>query len=1204
MTNLLILFLFINNLGGLIMLGNLIKKNKNLNIFLVDLDLSSQGSDLYEKLKSDFIEKKIYLLNHRVNFLEISTEKQFIELFNSSFHNFVIQLDEYEIYPKTSDLLELSKIKYYSREEQNCKNSNCDSFKTKIDKENYLLDYFKESIKQYNFQVTFCYISVANIPKIENSTKWYDEASSSYQKPSLNNYLKSHAKLGRIIFWGRKYESKDDKEKKIKCSTPELITDLQAILTAYILSVVYDIYSVFDNSNNSNWADKILHSIDYGISLIDCNGYIIWANKRRKTFHKNNIIGKRCLDIVNCNVNNNQSFVHCIDKWDSSKKYNTNRLDDLKVEDYKGRSYYVSVVNSAFLDNNLRDKRENKHLCIVKVVRKTYDKSIIDIHRHDLTTANSYDSFLQQCKETFKDLSYSNFQFFEAGIDVTQDSVFDTDFNILIKKELGDPLSNSSIVIPYKQINKINEIDRDFYKRVTVLDHSEFSEKWFNIKKDCRCILIPLVFQKKQIGIIIIDNDDNLTIDGVERHLPEVHASYTSFSAFLSAAIFGIQEREVSKRLLELGHLCDVTVGAKNIITTLLKQVCSDLQCISASVFQFSPNKLEKQIERKEIAFSRDIPSPKKSAEESYSLGDNITGFYVNRCKINFNNITLLPLLNIVNLSNSTEFIRISKVWDNMPENERIKINQVYLDQELEYCIQKELIKSKNTDIQLLFCPLICDNAIIGCIRFLNYGEKPFSKMDMQVVKAISSHIAIIINDAWKSDENDVAIWDIVKILNKNYSSENLISQICKNIQNKAQCDFVAIHKIDTFNNRLNPYFSASTSDSITLTHEKLPTIELHTAKFNLIIDSFKKNTIDNDLLFLEHNQYCLEEIFGYIDDTLKGVSYPKYDPLNNTILLFIFSREEIKIGSFIAFIDKNHIVSEEDKRFIKILLSFLRIALINSYEIDEKQASIRISTHEFDSLSSGLEALVSNMKEHINKYDIVKAKLNSEKLTNYGENKRFSLLNQLKDFGYENGIVVKDNFPEQLLSLSIFADSFKFQVDRTFTNDLDQPGKLRIKDSMTRICGLLSVLAQKKGVSIIVNCPDNLNNLEYNTYKKVFEICLYNILENAVKYSFEKTKILFSADMDSSFQNIIFAVSNTGIPIEENQTELIFKSGWRSLAAQKFVIGKGLGLSTVKQYLDKYYSGNISLTKLGNLTEFQIKIPLNKMEVKIENKI
>jgi len=105
---------------------------------------------------------------------------------------------------------------------------------------------------------------------------------------------------------------------------------------------------------------------------------------------------------------------------------------------------------------------------------------------------------------------------------------------------------------------------------------------------------------------------------------------------------------------------------------------------------------------------------------------------------------------------------------------------------------------------------------------------------------------------------------------------------------------------------------------------------------------------------------------------------------------------------------------------------------------------------------------------------------------------------------------------------------------------------------------------------------------------EKLFQICM-NILENAVKYSFNKGKILIQASSDQTHAKII--IKDHGIGIAKLHISHIFERFYR--VDSKNHEGSGLGLS-IASALVKAHKGNIEvISQKGEGTTFIISIPL-----------
>jgi len=116
-------------------------------------------------------------------------------------------------------------------------------------------------------------------------------------------------------------------------------------------------------------------------------------------------------------------------------------------------------------------------------------------------------------------------------------------------------------------------------------------------------------------------------------------------------------------------------------------------------------------------------------------------------------------------------------------------------------------------------------------------------------------------------------------------------------------------------------------------------------------------------------------------------------------------------------------------------------------------------------------------------------------------------------------------------------------------------------------------------------------NISEENIYydPKIINIILTNLLNNAIKYSEENSKINIKIETNKS--NLIFKVSDNGIGIPENEQNLIFKRFFRAKNAMYYP-GTGIGLNIVKGYVDSL-NGEISFNSVQNKgTTFKVKLP------------
>jgi two-component system sensor kinase FixL len=149
-----------------------------------------------------------------------------------------------------------------------------------------------------------------------------------------------------------------------------------------------------------------------------------------------------------------------------------------------------------------------------------------------------------------------------------------------------------------------------------------------------------------------------------------------------------------------------------------------------------------------------------------------------------------------------------------------------------------------------------------------------------------------------------------------------------------------------------------------------------------------------------------------------------------------------------------------------------------------------------------------------------------------------------------------------------------------------DNPGY-----SLKRLCNdivdeLESIL--KKGQHICIDFKEeDLNiNLDPSLIKQV----IYNILSNAIKYSYENGQICLKVKKEKEL--LIIEISDNGIGIPVSEQKHLFTRFFRA-SNSTHIQGTGLGLHLVLHYL-KLLNGKISFESNENMgTSFHVEIPL-----------
>lgn len=136
--------------------------------------------------------------------------------------------------------------------------------------------------------------------------------------------------------------------------------------------------------------------------------------------------------------------------------------------------------------------------------------------------------------------------------------------------------------------------------------------------------------------------------------------------------------------------------------------------------------------------------------------------------------------------------------------------------------------------------------------------------------------------------------------------------------------------------------------------------------------------------------------------------------------------------------------------------------------------------------------------------------------------------------------------------------------------------------------------LATKKKINIAVNIDESTTEITADVDK--FKEILYNLVENALKFTPEKGNVIVNVKVEN--EEIEVSVEDTGIGIAEEDRERIFNPFIQvdSSSTKKYG-GAGLGLVLVKEYL-KMQNGNIWVEgEPGNGSKFTFRIPVYPRE-------
>ena len=184
-----------------------------------------------------------------------------------------------------------------------------------------------------------------------------------------------------------------------------------------------------------------------------------------------------------------------------------------------------------------------------------------------------------------------------------------------------------------------------------------------------------------------------------------------------------------------------------------------------------------------------------------------------------------------------------------------------------------------------------------------------------------------------------------------------------------------------------------------------------------------------------------------------------------------------------------------------------------------------------------------------------------------------------------KSSATILQNLISDILDLSKI-DAGKFEV-------ILEP--LNLKDFLENLSKIFESNAEKKGIDLIFNYDDDIENLVMGDAKLLNQVMI-NLIGNAVKFT-NKGSVSLSARLThktEEHQNVTFEVKDTGIGIDEENLGKIFEDFSQAEASidRKFG-GTGLGLAIAKKII-KILGGQLTVeSTLGVGSTFYFDIPL-----------
>lgn len=144
----------------------------------------------------------------------------------------------------------------------------------------------------------------------------------------------------------------------------------------------------------------------------------------------------------------------------------------------------------------------------------------------------------------------------------------------------------------------------------------------------------------------------------------------------------------------------------------------------------------------------------------------------------------------------------------------------------------------------------------------------------------------------------------------------------------------------------------------------------------------------------------------------------------------------------------------------------------------------------------------------------------------------------------------------------------------------------------INNICNAFNASARKKGVELVF-WSEKPNYQTWFDPGKI-EIIFYNLISNALRYTYSSGKISIITNVDENGNKLVFCVKDTGMGIDKARISKIFNRFYQAEQNSSMeYYGTGIGLSLTKEIVE-LLNGEINISsELGKGTCFRIKLPI-----------
>jgi len=160
-----------------------------------------------------------------------------------------------------------------------------------------------------------------------------------------------------------------------------------------------------------------------------------------------------------------------------------------------------------------------------------------------------------------------------------------------------------------------------------------------------------------------------------------------------------------------------------------------------------------------------------------------------------------------------------------------------------------------------------------------------------------------------------------------------------------------------------------------------------------------------------------------------------------------------------------------------------------------------------------------------------------------------------------------------------------------TFNEQELEIGNVNIAELLEETVELANDIAEQRNLQLILpEAPWPVPNIQAD--RDLLQLALYNVIENAIKYSNDGDNISVSASDNSNYVKI--EISDTGLGIHADDTHNVWEELFRGQNGRNRN-GTGIGLSLVKRIIERH-QGKIELeSKHGTGTRVLFSLPIKQ---------